>query len=335
MPTNLPLPTARCVDGRGEASCLDVSQCRATATRPAIATAFDFYGKWTTEHERRGPNMRMLAGLARQNGADAVFLLPEPRLQRNRLADREHRELLAWGWKLVHTDWIEPPLMHPSIGKLVAGTGCCGARIFHKIHAFGLAQYDGVVFLDTDVAIAEASSLRIMLDCAASGFVLTTRGQASPTNGGLWIFPPSARLERTVLDTLARTEVRPADGWNHSGWGAFGRPRRGLEAFNDCFGHQGFSYWFFFQSSARIPFDPAPTGRRPAGGRGAGAGGRAGPATELRPAMLDSCIWNSQPGVKATCTGTPRAHVRVVHAATGAKHWLRTTTAPSPPPRAG
>ena len=85
----------------------------------------------------------------------------------------------------METNWVVPEL-HPSIVQHTEGTGLHQNGNFHKLHAFGLADYDSVVYLDTDVRVAEEpGALRPLFDCAASGYVMSTRGVRAPANGGV------------------------------------------------------------------------------------------------------------------------------------------------------
>ena len=326
-------------DGR----CLNTTaRCRAGASSfPAIAVAFDCGAQLNVNQispRTHEPYLQRLARTSKASGASALFMVPRPALQPVRLPPATTKTLQQWGWTLVETAWVTPPRLHPTVAMLAEGTGCCGAREFHKLHALGIdAPIDSVVLLDTDIdilgdddndrvgvgvgggswghrgdsdAMSATNTLRTLFDCAASGFVLSTRGVRSPANGGLWAFPPSASLLSRLLLELSHAQPQAVDGWNASGWGALGASDgRGPQPYYGAFSFQGFAYWAFYQSSLLRH-----------GAFRTRSSSSAAVTTAIRAAQLDPCVWNLQ--VSSVVASTLCAHrnareVRVHHAAQG------------------
>ena len=182
----------------------------------------------------------------------------------------------------------------PTVHALAEGTGCCGTREFHKLHALELEQFDSVALLDTDVDIlgalhtTAAATLRTLLDCAASGYILSTRGIRLLQRWSVGI-PTECRPQRTLIAELTRAQPSAEGAWNRSGWGPFGS-----KPYYGAFSWQGFAYWAFYQS------DLLRRGSFP-----------------IRAAQLDPCVWNLQVTSALASTLCRAATARIHHAAQG------------------
>ena len=182
-----------------------------------------------------------LAALGRRAGVDVILVVPRRDLQREPIDAGVARRLAEGGVKVRHVDWVAPPQLSPGV-PLESG-GCCGAREFMKLHAFGFADYDAVAVVDNDFDVDDVERLRPIFDCAAAGHVITTRGAHSAVNGAFAAVPPSEALRDALLAALSTaTARRPAPGprppdarrtrlwqvdretgWNGAGWGPFHR----------------------------------------------------------------------------------------------------------------
>ena len=183
-----------------------------------------------------------LAALGRRAGVDVILVVPRRDLQREPIKASVYRRLEAGGVVVRFADWVAPPALSPGV-PLESG-GCCGAREFMKLYAFGFADYDALIVVDNDFDVDDVESLRPIFDCAAAGHVITTRGAHSAVNGAFAAVPPSAALRDALLAALSTaTARRPAPGprpspdarrtrlwqvdretgWNGAGWGPFHR----------------------------------------------------------------------------------------------------------------
>ena len=183
-----------------------------------------------------------LAALGRRAGVDVILVVPRRDLQREPIDAGVARRLAEGGVKVRHADWVAPPQLSPGV-PLESG-GCCGAREFMKLHAFGFDDYDAVAVVDNDFDVDDVERLRPIFDCAAAGHVITTRGAHSAMNGAFAAVPPSAALRDALLAALSTATARraapgprpPPDadgrvfwqvdretGWNGAGWGPFHR----------------------------------------------------------------------------------------------------------------
>ena len=218
-------PFVRCTSGGVATSCLDTSTsvCPHRAERPAILVPFDCHVPFAMSNKRKGTFLPSLAAAAARDGADLVIMLPKPRLQRSRFPTEARNKLRSLGFTFVETDWVLPPNLSTSVARAArspgGGAGCCGARSFHKLHAFGLEQYDAVAMVDSDLVVVPNASLRPLFDCAASGYAMSARGTGSGSNAGLVVLRPSLAFKHNLLALLASSTVSDEAGWNGAGWG--------------------------------------------------------------------------------------------------------------------
>lgn len=235
-----------CLKNHSEAPCFDMTQCRpGTAKRPAITFAFDFAVPWT---KSRHVSER-ISKAAKAVGAAVILMIPAQHAldathaNRSVLSHSLRKELEQF-YDIVEVPWITPPNL--SQGIPLYG-GCCGAREFMKLHATGMDQYDAVINLDNDVdMVGPVGRLRHLFDCIASGMLLTTRGQASPVNGGFFGIRPQKDLLKEVLLDLESTHVSLGPGgWNGYGWGEIFDHKR------DDFRIEGFFDYFFYLKGSK------------------------------------------------------------------------------------
>ena len=149
-----------------------------------------------------------LAALGRRAGVDVILVVPRRDLQREPIDAGVARRLAEGGVKVRHADWVAPPQLSPGV-PLESG-GCCGAREFMKLHAFGFGDYDAVAVVDNDFDVDDVERLRPIFDCAAAGHVITTRGAHSAMNGAFAAVPPSAALRDALLAALSTATARRA-----------------------------------------------------------------------------------------------------------------------------
>ena len=218
-------PFVRCTSGGVATSCLDTSTsvCQQRAERPAILVPFDCHVPFAMSNKRKGTFLPSLAAAAARDGADLVIMLPSPRLQRSKFPTEARDKLRSLGFTFVETDWVLPPNLSTSVARAArspgGGAGCCGARSFHKLHAFGLEQYDAVAMVDSDLVVVPNASLRPLFDCAASGYAMSARGTGSGSNAGLVVLRSSLAFKHNLLALLASSTVSDEAGWNGAGWG--------------------------------------------------------------------------------------------------------------------
>ena len=283
LPKALPVPMVpagtRCTHEGRPVACFNLTRgdreaCAREVSprgRWAVVSVFDCHASFDGVNARGGQDA---AGLlsnvkrARENGAEFVLALPRAEDQAVPFPAEVRAALEAAGATVETVGWVVPPNLSKHVP--VASGGCCGAREFMKLHAFGMTRYDAVLLVDTDVRIARNASLAPLLGCAADGYFLSTRGthsacdrprprffrrgaraRASPTgraarlNGGHLAFPPSAELLRRALAELRTATLSKTQGWNHAGWGPF-------HAKYDA-RMQGFLYWLFHQRRGAAP----------------------------------------------------------------------------------
>ena len=281
LPKALPVPVVpagtRCTHQGRPVACFNLTRgdreaCAREVSpqgRWAVVSVFDCHTSFKRVNAHGGQDV---AGVvrnvesARRNGADYVLALPRAEAQAVPFPPEVRAAVEASGAIVEAVDWVVPPNLSKHV--LVESGGCCGAREFMKLHAFGMTQYDAVLLVDNDVRIAKNASLAPLLSCAADGYFLSTRGAHSACdrprpgplffsrgglsrprehhtvrlNGGHLAFPPSSELLRRALDELRTATLSKAQGWNHAGWGPF-------HAKFDA-RMQGFLYWLFHQRRA-------------------------------------------------------------------------------------
>mmetsp|Transcript_20192 Transcript_20192/g.63777 ORF Transcript_20192/g.63777 Transcript_20192/m.63777 type:complete len:363 (-) Transcript_20192:255-1343(-) len=280
---------AHCI-GRGvEAACMDVEQCARAAVAPAgghkfaFVHSYDFHKPFNLAHYIKA--MSLWAQLARDDHMDYVLLAPSARLRGAGIPQDLRANLTKLGVRIVEVPWIIPPRLSPCIP--VESGGCCGAREFMKLHAWGMEEYHGVLFLDLDVVPAPGATLLPLLQCASTGRFLTTRGNHSSVNAAFMAFRPSRAVLGEMMDELSRAEVSHVCGWNNLGWGAVHADRVKYDA-----RMQGFLYYFFYQR---------PTEKVS--------------ATGVEPRAVNFCEWNMKDLLdicyKELCSGT--THTRTYH----------------------
>ena len=238
----------RCTSQGREVACLDVSTCeRGAARKVAIVSVFDAHVAIEStcgdvNRTRCGDSTAVdhrlkVAALGKRAGVDVILVVPRRDLQREPIKASVYRRLEAGGVIVRYADWVAPPALSPGV-PLESG-GCCGAREFMKLYAFGFADYDALIVVDNDFDVDDVRGLRPIFDCAAAGHVITTRGAHSAMNGAFTAFPPSAALRETLLAALSTANARrPASGgllWpraarkpSPAGIQADGLERRGL-----------------------------------------------------------------------------------------------------------
>jgi hypothetical protein len=203
-------------------ACLDVSTCaRGAANKVAIASVFDAHvaiestcgatDRTRCDNGTTVGHRLKIAALGRRAGVDVILVVPRRDLQREPIEAGVARRLAEGGVIVRHADWVAPPNLSPGV-PLESG-GCCGAREFMKLHAFGFADYDAVAVVDNDFDVDDVESLRPIFDCAAAGHVITTRSAHSAMNGAFTVVQPSAALRDALLAALSTaTARRPAPG---------------------------------------------------------------------------------------------------------------------------
>ena len=243
--------TVRCTSHGKEVECFDVSTCeRGVAKKVAIASVFDAHvnikemcsGKMQQRVCSAVDYRVKLAELGRRAGVDVIFVVPRRDLQLKPINGSVFKRLAAGGVDVRISEWITPPNLSPGV-PLDSG-GCCGAREFMKLAAYGFADYDALIVVDNDFEVDDVRDLWPIFDCAAQGHVITTRGPHTGANGAFVAFPPSAELQDALLAALSTATARhpapgplppasgprtPRDGllrqvskntgWNGAGWG--------------------------------------------------------------------------------------------------------------------
>ncbi|KAH8047462.1 hypothetical protein JL722_13091 [Aureococcus anophagefferens] len=146
----------RCTSRGREVACLDVSTCaRGAAKKVAIASATCGEANRTRCDNGTAVGHRLkLAALGRRAGVDVILVVPRRDLQREPIDAGVARRLAEGG--------VKPR-------RPLESGGCCGAREFMKLHAFGFADYDAVAVVDNDFDVDDVERLRPIFDCAAAG----------------------------------------------------------------------------------------------------------------------------------------------------------------------
>ena len=212
--------TVRCTSHGKEVECFDVSTCeRGVAKKIAIASVFDarvdIKEMCSGNKQQRvcsAVDYRIkLAALGRRAGVDVIFVVPRRDLQLKPIDGSVLEDLAAGGVDVRISEWITPPNLSPGV-PLESG-GCCGAREFMKLAAYGFADYDALIVVDNDFEVDDVRDLWPIFDCAAQGHVITTRGGHTGANGAFVAFPPSAELQDALLAALSTATARhPAPG---------------------------------------------------------------------------------------------------------------------------
>ena len=192
LPKALPVPVVpagtRCTHEGRPVACFNLTRgdreaCAREVSprgRWAVVSVFDCHASFDGVNARGGQDA---AGLlrnverARENGAEFVLALPRAEDQAVPFPAEVRAALEAAGATVETVGWVVPPNLSKHV--LVESGGCCGAREFMKLHAFGMTRYDAVLLVDTDVRIARNASLAPLLGCAADGYFLSTRGTHS------------------------------------------------------------------------------------------------------------------------------------------------------------
>ena len=145
-------PGWRCASHDRAAPCLDLSTCRrGAARRKAIVSVFDAHGDTSATLQGFVKHREKLAKRARAAGVDAIFVLPRRDLQNVPFPEANVNGMKKAGVDVRYSDWVVPPNL--SKGVPVESGGCCGAREFLKLVAFGLEEYDAVVVVEDCVEI--------------------------------------------------------------------------------------------------------------------------------------------------------------------------------------
>ena len=208
----------RCTSHGKEVECFDVSTCeRGVAKKIAIASVFDAHvniedvcgdlNHTRCTKETAVDHRLKLAALGRRAGVDVIFVVPRRDLQSKRINGSVVKRLTAGGVDVHISEWITPPNLSPGV-PLESG-GCCGAREFMKLAAYGFADYDALIVVDNDFDVHDVRDLWPIFDCAAQGHVITTRGAHSAANGAFVAFPPSAELQDALLSAISTSNARP------------------------------------------------------------------------------------------------------------------------------
>ncbi|KAH8058918.1 hypothetical protein JL720_13934 [Aureococcus anophagefferens] len=183
--------TVRCTSHGKEVECLDVSTCeRGVAKNVAIASVFDAHvniedmcgdlNHTRCTNETAVDHRLKLAALGRRAGVDVIFVVPRRDLQLKRINGSVVKRLAAGGVDVHISEWITPPNLSPDV-PLESG-GCCGAREFMKLAAYGFADYDALIVVDNDFDVNDVRDLWPIFDCAAQGHVSRETGW----NGAGW-----------------------------------------------------------------------------------------------------------------------------------------------------
>ncbi|KAH8058917.1 hypothetical protein JL720_13933 [Aureococcus anophagefferens] len=70
------------------------------------------------------------------------------------------KRLAAGGVDVHISEWITPPNLSPDV-PLESG-GCCGAREFMKLAAYGFADYDALIVVDNDFDVNDVHGLALV-----------------------------------------------------------------------------------------------------------------------------------------------------------------------------
>ena len=341
LPKALPVPMVpagtRCTHEGRPVACFNLTRgdreaCAREVSprgRWAVVSVFDCHASFDGVNARGGQDT---AGLlsnvkrARENGAEFVLALPRAEAQAVPFPAEVRAALEAAGATVETVGWVVPPNLSKHV--LVESGGCCGAREFMKLHAFGMTRYDAVLLVDTDVRIARNASLAPLLGCAADGYFLSTRGTHSACDR------PRPRLFGGGCATARARRAAPP--------GSTAATSRSLRARSSCAARSPSSAR---RPSARpragttpdgAPFTPSTTPACKASYTGSSTSGaarrrerfapegrerfalarRGAPDLAVaeglpRPVQIDPCVWNVLRGLDDTlcgadCAGPPR-----------------------------
>ncbi|CAK0875322.1 unnamed protein product [Prorocentrum cordatum] len=186
-------------------------------------------------------------------------------------------DLRAKGIQVVPVDWDLPPgtwvpvmrsgeIFHTGMQK-----GWCGPMDLMRLHIFGLASYDAVMYVDGDVELQ--GDVTPVLRCAATGRLLTTSGTMAPVNFAMIATRPDERMLRAAEIFARNSSFTRVDGWAGGGY----RPSDSKYIGAEC--GQGFMHTLYYKATtnALAYWSLKEAGILP---------------EDVKADQLDRCIWN-------------------------------------------